>query len=165
MVRGDVQRLSQLLGPYALPNRSDPSQPIQVCDREGLRPVLQICQQGVSAPGVDPGVTQVVGKKPGTGLDLGRFGEEVGGLNSGWQGPFLPCHFIEKFVDAFDRGEERRPRGPLDGIVAQSTDPDSVRIIDAELSALDLRRTARLRRLLRRFHAHVAEHSFREVSR
>ena len=103
--RVDVQRLAQLLGPDSLPDLSDPSQPIQVCDREGLRPPLQVRQQGVPTPGIDPGITQVVREEAGAGLDRGRAGEEIRGLHSGRQGAFLPRHFVEQLVDAFDRRE------------------------------------------------------------
>ena len=164
--RVDVQRLAQLLGPDSLPDLSDPSQPIQVCDREGLRPPLQVRQQVVPTPGIDPGIAQVVREEAGAGLDFGRVGEEIRGLHSGWQGAFLPRHFVEQIVDAFDRREQRRPRGPLDGVAAQCADRSPVRVVQAQVPAPDLGRTARLRfRILRRrSHAYVAEHSFGKLS-
>ena len=160
MFGDDPQALPQLVGIDDLTRCPAPTQLLQVEERVGTRPPLQVGQQAVPALGVYPGLRQVLGEQRRAGRHLGRGREEVGRLQSRLEGTVAPDDLVEEVLHTLERREQGGLGGAFHRVTVQPADEHPVRVVDAHLPAEDLRRLARLRlgTLRGLVHADVAEH-------
>ena len=80
VVLNDIQALPQRLGNHGLVQASLPPQLFQGAQGVGVRPPLQVREQGISVGRVHTRVCQVFGEPTHAGGNRGRRREEIGGL-------------------------------------------------------------------------------------
>ena len=161
----DVQPLPQLVGIHHLAGPALPPQLVQVRERIGPGPPLQVRQQGAPVLRIHVGAGQVAGERLRARGDGCRTREEVRRQQARRDGGVAPHDLVQQLLHALDRREQRLARGPLHRVPAQHPEQDPVGIVDGQFSAQDLRRLARFRLRGRHVHAHVADDPLRQPPR
>ena len=132
-----------------------------------MGPSLQVGEQGIPVLGIDTGVGEVVGEEFRLGRYSGWSREEIRRRQSRFKRALPPEYLVQQVVyalGAFHRRQQRRLGGPLHRVTAQPADENSVRIVDADFPAQDLRILvrARVRSPVALVHLHVANHPIRQ---
>ena len=136
----DIQLATQLLGDHYRARLAAPAESIQGAERETPGKQLEIGEQLGACLGTDPFGIEVVGEHAGLLRHGRRARQEVRRHDPGSQRAIAPDHLVEQVIQAFDGGEQCRPRRPLDRVAVQAAKLDPVRVVDLQVAGNDLRR-------------------------